>query len=68
MVHEGEAEVRFFGGEVDLEKNASVMAGGFPTDLFAQAGLVAPAALRDRSLRRKQKRTVLRKYQALQLR
>ena len=41
LVHEGKAEVMFFGGEVDLDETAAEMFGGFPADLAAQAGLIA---------------------------
>ncbi len=47
LVHEGEAEVVFFGGEIDLEEAAGEFAGGFPADLAAEAGLsdCGPSAL-----------------------
>src|SRR5207249_903964 len=46
LVHEGEAEILFFGGEVDFEETATELAGGFPTDLAAEAGFVAGGASR----------------------
>ncbi len=41
LVHEGETEVLFFRGEVDLEEPAAELVGGFPTDLAAKAGFIA---------------------------
>jgi hypothetical protein len=43
LIHEGEAEVRFFGAEVDFGEAAGEMLGGLPADLAAEAGLVASA-------------------------
>src|SRR5439155_25022200 len=40
MVHEGEAEVVFFGGKVDFEEAAAELAGGLPANLAANAGFV----------------------------
>ena len=41
LVHKREAEVVFFGGKVHFGKGPREFAGGFPTDLAAEAGLVA---------------------------
>ena len=41
LVHESEAEVVFFAGEIDGGKFATVLLAGFPADLAAKAGLVA---------------------------
>ncbi len=41
LVHEREAEVVFFGGEIDRGKAAGELAGGFPADLAAETGFVA---------------------------
>ena len=41
LVHEGEAEVMFSGGEIDFKEAAAEAAGGFPADLAAEAGFVA---------------------------
>src|SRR5207247_10268851 len=40
LVHQSEAEVVFFGGEIDGEEAAAEVLFGFPTDLTAQAGFV----------------------------
>ncbi len=40
LVHEGETEVVFFGGEVHFCESAGEVFGGFPADLTAEAGLV----------------------------
>ena len=41
LVHEGEAEVMFFGREIDGSESATEILGGIPADLAAEAGLVA---------------------------
>ena len=41
LVHQGEAQVLFFGGEIDFKEAGAELVGGFPTDLAAEAGLVA---------------------------
>src|SRR5439155_2578795 len=41
LVHEGEAEVMLFGGEIHFHESARVMLSGLPTNLAAEAGLVA---------------------------
>ena len=41
LVHEGEAEVVLFGGEVHFHESAGVLFGGFPADLAAEAGFIA---------------------------
>ena len=46
LVHKGEAEILLFGGEVDFEETATELAGGFPTDLAAEARFVAGGANR----------------------
>jgi hypothetical protein len=33
LIHEGKAEVAFFGAEVDEEEPTAVMTGGFPANL-----------------------------------
>ena len=43
LVHESEAEVALFGGEVDGEEAAAEAGGGFPADLAAEAGFIASA-------------------------
>jgi hypothetical protein len=43
LIHEGEAEVLLFPGEIDSEKTAAKAAGSFPTDLTAEAGFIACA-------------------------
>ena len=43
LVHEGKSEVVFFGTEIDGEKAAGKLLGGFPADLAAETGLVAGA-------------------------
>jgi len=45
LVHEHDAEVGFFGGEIDGgEFGFAEAGGGFPTDLAAEAGFVAGGA------------------------
>ncbi len=44
LVHQGEAEVVFFGGEIDGGKAGGKVFGGFPADLAAEAGFVAGGA------------------------
>ena len=41
LVHEGEAEVEFFGGEVDLGEAGAELVGGFPADLASETRFVA---------------------------
>ena len=41
LVHEGEAEVGFFGGKIDFKEAAAEAGGGFPTDLATEARFVA---------------------------
>jgi len=41
LVHEGEAEVVFFGGEIDFKEAGAEGLGGLPADLAAESGLVA---------------------------
>ena len=41
LIHESEAEVVFFGGEIDFGEAAAESGGGFPTDLASEAGLIA---------------------------
>src|SRR5882672_275322 len=43
LVHEAEAEVVFFGAEVDRGKTTTEAVGGLPTELVAQTGGVASA-------------------------
>ena len=43
LVHEREAELVFFGGEVDSEKATTEVLLGFPTDLIAKPGAIAGA-------------------------
>ena len=40
LIHEGEAEVVLFGGEINGSESATEMLGGVPADLAAKAGLV----------------------------
>src|SRR2546423_14141369 len=41
LVHESEAELLFFGGEIDAQEAAGGALGGFPTNLAAESGFVA---------------------------
>lgn len=41
LVHEGEAEVVFAGGEIDFEEAVPELGGGLPADLAAEAGFIA---------------------------
>ena len=43
LVHEGESEVLFFGGEVYFEETTAEFAGGFPADLASEAGFITGA-------------------------
>src|SRR6185436_8061134 len=41
LVHEGEAEIVLFAGEVDPGKEAAELTGSLPANLFAKTGFVA---------------------------
>ena len=43
LVHESKAEIMFFGGEVHFREATAELSGGFPTDLFAEAGFITCA-------------------------
>jgi len=41
LVHESKTEIVLFGGEVHFCEATAELSGGFPTDLFAQAGFIS---------------------------
>lgn len=43
LVHQREAKVVLFGGEIDFEETAGEQGGGFPADLAAETGFLASA-------------------------
>src|SRR5207249_2210143 len=57
LVHEGEAEVLFSGGEIDLGEFVTEATGDFPADLWRPRPDSSPTGFTERSFSRKQKRT-----------
>ena len=43
LIHDREAKVVFFAGEIDFEKAARKLTGGFPANLAAKARFVSSA-------------------------